>query len=199
MNLDNIIIVVLYFYCSFIPVLQYLMGDDAFFERIPVLIVNSFDKDCHGDTLLHTAVRCGSLNMIKSLVATGADINAKNSCGNTPLYIAASKGNLEIVKCLLESGADATIKNNEDITPYGYATKYRHTIANLIKDHLYQLEGGKAVKSARGEKMEEEEEDSQQEGSAAAPATNAEHAGDATATDVIAAGQEGMSLEDHTE
>jgi ankyrin repeat protein len=43
---------------------------------------------------------------LKFLIASGADINAKNIYGKTPLYCASYKDNFNLVKILIENGAD---------------------------------------------------------------------------------------------
>lgn len=60
---------------------------------------------------LLTAVRKGDAAAVKSLLAQGADANAKYRYGRTVLSFAADRGNTEIVKMLLEAGADPGAKD----------------------------------------------------------------------------------------
>lgn len=45
-----------------------------------------------GDSILTYAVRGGFLDIVKSLLAKYADVNAKDSSGRTALFIAVDKG-----------------------------------------------------------------------------------------------------------
>jgi ankyrin repeat protein len=62
-------------------------------------------------TPLISAVRLGSMNAIKALLAAGADINTKDKMGFTPLMHAAWFDRKEIVLFLLEAGAAMEVKN----------------------------------------------------------------------------------------
>ncbi len=55
---------------------------------------------------LVTAARKGDIEAVKSYIAKGADVNAKDSDGLTALQFAARWGHLDCVKALLASGAD---------------------------------------------------------------------------------------------
>jgi len=55
---------------------------------------------------LLAAARKSDIEGMKTLLAKGADVNAKTSYGVTALSFAADRGSLEIVKILLEHGAD---------------------------------------------------------------------------------------------
>jgi len=55
---------------------------------------------------LHEAIRSGTLEEIENLVATGADINAKDKLNRTPLHIAAWKGDSKVVQLLIRSNAN---------------------------------------------------------------------------------------------
>jgi ankyrin repeat protein len=66
--------------------------------------INAQDKD--GFTPLHSATRCGHLNIVEILVEEKADINiVDHHLGVTPLYIAVLYGHFEIVKYLLSNNA----------------------------------------------------------------------------------------------
>jgi ankyrin repeat protein len=64
--------------------------------------VNATDWDNH--TLLMQASESGDHAIMRLLIATGADVNAKNSYGRTPLSYAAD-GCAETARILLEAGA----------------------------------------------------------------------------------------------
>lgn len=60
------------------------------------------------EPILNAAKR-GELAEVKSLLARGADINARTGYNQTPLMLAAGKGHLDVVRLLIDSGADLNI------------------------------------------------------------------------------------------
>jgi uncharacterized protein len=77
----------------------------------------------------------GDLEMVKSLIAKGANVNAKDEDGETALMGAAEKGHLEIVKLLLGKGAKVNAKNEEGVTALmGAAEKGYLEIVRLLLD-----------------------------------------------------------------
>lgn len=54
---------------------------------------------------LHAAVRAGDIEVVQSVIESGADVNEPDSWG-TPLDIAVSKGSDKIVQLLIDAGAD---------------------------------------------------------------------------------------------
>lgn len=76
---------------------------------------------------LYEAVRKGDAAAVKSLLDSGADVNAKFRYGATALFKAAERGNTEIVKLLLERGADVTVKDTfYNATPMTWALDKGH-------------------------------------------------------------------------
>lgn len=71
-------------------------------------------KDTHRQRdLLFEAVRLGRVDLIRRLLAGGANINAIEPNGGTPLYVAVTLGNKQVAKLLLEEAADteSTVAN----------------------------------------------------------------------------------------
>ncbi|HLD61037.1 MAG TPA: ankyrin repeat domain-containing protein [Patescibacteria group bacterium] len=66
---------------------------------------------------LFTAVESGDLEAVKTALAEGADINAKDTDNYTALNKAADEGNFDIVEFLVENGADINNKGGNDKTP----------------------------------------------------------------------------------
>ena len=77
-------------------------------------------KDKYGRTPLHWAVHGGEKDRAESLLAHGADINAKEGLsGNTPLHVAVEHRNLDLARWLVAHGADANARNmNRRVRPY---------------------------------------------------------------------------------
>lgn len=67
-----------------------------------------------------TNLTVGSLfgleGVVKLLLKTNADVNAKDDGGQTPLFWAAGNGHTVVVKLLLEKEADLNIKNSNGQT-----------------------------------------------------------------------------------
>jgi ankyrin repeat protein len=84
-------------------------------------LVNSTNGNAHGSTPLHFAAHSGHADVIRVLLAHGANINARNNEGQTPLMIAADSSQTETVKLLLANHADANLKDNSSHTAWNYA------------------------------------------------------------------------------
>jgi TonB family protein len=80
-------------------------------ERVTKLLggkehVNDADKD--GYTALHRASHCGNVRVVKTLIAAGANVNAKTKQNVTPLLISIDMmcPTPEVTMALIEAGAD---------------------------------------------------------------------------------------------
>ena len=83
---------------------------------------------------LHRAAADGDIEQVKSLIASGADVNAKDKNGQTPLHLVCSRGNKEMAELLIAKGADINAKANTwHTTPLIAAIRSGHKdIAKLI-------------------------------------------------------------------
>lgn len=68
-------------------------------------------------TVLHESVKTGSVDIVKLLLAAGADINVDDDSGDTPLHMAIDSENVNILKLLIDSGANVNAKNEDSDTP----------------------------------------------------------------------------------
>ncbi len=73
-------------------------------------IVN--EKDARGRTPLHFASGAGNVEIVKFLIAGGADVKAADPDGFTPLHWAASAGFLSLVDYILSHGGSAEGKSD---------------------------------------------------------------------------------------
>lgn len=98
--------------------------------------LNFFDPESNEDTPLHEAVRVGSEEIVKMLVAKHPKINAINNFKDTPLHLAVMSPNINIVRILIDNGADLNIKNNRNKSPLDLAAETNHPdITRLLLNH----------------------------------------------------------------
>ncbi len=65
---------------------------------------------------IDVAASQGKLDVVTSLLAGGADVNAKDSGDDTPLMFAAGNAHTDIVKLLLAHGADVNARDKKGWT-----------------------------------------------------------------------------------
>jgi len=94
-------------------------------------------RDPNADTTpLHRVVKAGDIQQIKSLISSGADINAEDEHGYTPLHDAILRRHKDVVELLISKGADVNAKTVSGCTPLYYTARSRHhDIAELLRKH----------------------------------------------------------------
>ena len=70
-----------------------------------------------GETPLHFSCVEGFVEGVRSLIALGANVNAKNRLGDAPLHDLAALGEVELVRLLLDAGADPLQLSTDAETP----------------------------------------------------------------------------------
>ena len=87
--------------------------DEAPEEEAPCFSCLSDYTDKRGQTLMHyVSGEENGLEVLKLLIQSGANINAKDKGDITPLHIASGGGFIENVKILLQYGADTNLGRN---------------------------------------------------------------------------------------
>jgi ankyrin repeat protein len=86
----------------------------ALLSAHPAPDVNQRTAD--GTSALHWAVYHGDADLVKRLLAAGADANARNDYGATPMSEAAVRGDLALLRALLAAGADVESPNADGQT-----------------------------------------------------------------------------------
>ncbi len=75
---------------------------------------------------LHSAATSRNLEVVRLVLAAGADPNARQNHGWTPLHSAANHGGVEMVRVLLEHGADPALANDNGQTALDIARAGKH-------------------------------------------------------------------------
>ena len=108
----------------------------AALDKDPSLVNKFLAKSPDGLKLLHLAVMVGDLEMCRSVLTRGANVNARSSDGRTPLHVAGERAEAvpEIVRLLLDAKADvqaATVAVG--LTPLHAAVVQRNTdVVNML-------------------------------------------------------------------
>jgi len=75
-------------------------------------------------------------DVVESLVARNADVNAQDKDGDAPIHLAARNGNVEILKLLVAKGAKLDLANKVGGTALMWAAAFGHTeAARFLIDH----------------------------------------------------------------
>ena len=83
--------------------------------------VNAVDEN--GLSPLHYACQKGYRDIVKLLIASGADVTLISNVSITPLHTAVLSGNKEIIQLLTEAGADLNATDKRGKTPLIYAVE----------------------------------------------------------------------------
>ncbi|KAK2838071.1 hypothetical protein Q5P01_015283 [Channa striata] len=91
-----------------------------------------------GQTGLMLAVSHGRMDMVRALLAHGADVNIQDDEGSTALMCASEHGHVEIVKLLLgQPGCDSTLSDGDGSSALSIALEAGHKdIAVLLYAHV---------------------------------------------------------------
>ena len=82
---------------------------------------------------LVTAAELGYADIVKLLLAYGAEINFSRGCGNTPLHRAVAKNHVPVVDLLVKSNADKEKRDKNGLTPITLAAAAGHsTVVRLL-------------------------------------------------------------------
>ena len=112
------------------------------FLAFTLFVAGCRKKPAGAVTPLHRAAEQGDIEQVRSLIASGADINARDYQGLTPIHRASGwthgheVKSLEVVKVLVAKGADVNAESNGGITPMKCARKYgTEAIRSYLQAH----------------------------------------------------------------
>lgn len=78
---------------------------------------------------LFDAARTGGVDLARSLISQGADVNAVDAEKLTPLHVAAFGGHTEVIRLLMAAGADTGAREMYGFTPLHAAAREGHLAA----------------------------------------------------------------------
>ncbi|MBM3738841.1 MAG: ankyrin repeat domain-containing protein [Acidobacteria bacterium] len=83
---------------------------------------------------VHAAAAARQTGIVAMLLASGADVNARQQAGFTALHAAAQNGDTELVKLLLAHGADPEARSDNNQSPLDLAMLKGHGEAAALLD-----------------------------------------------------------------
>jgi ankyrin repeat protein len=89
--------------------------------------VNAASRETMKLTPLASAMATAQIEIAKTLIEHGANVNAKAASDLTPLHTAAARGNIEAATLLLEHGADINATTTDGKKPIAYAEERNHS------------------------------------------------------------------------
>ncbi|KAN0135081.1 Ankyrin repeat-containing domain protein [Lactarius tabidus] len=96
----------------------------------------SLDGAINSTPSLFTASENGQLNIVRSLLDGGSDVNATYRNRMTALHAASYKGHLEVANLLIDRGAYLDSRSRAGWTPLHYALRESHLeVTRLLLDH----------------------------------------------------------------
>lgn len=95
--------------------------------------VNLASRESMKVTPLASASAARQLEIARTLIEHGANVNARASGDFTPLHEAAASGKLDFARLLIERGADVNAKTTDGKTPLDYAREHnQHEMVELL-------------------------------------------------------------------
>ena len=97
--------------------------------------ITSSDSE-HNHCSVYSASQKGQLDIVRSLLDRGYDVNDRNTHRETALDVASRYGELEVARLLIERGADVDARDRGGWTPLITALEYGQLeVARLLLDH----------------------------------------------------------------
>jgi len=85
----------------------------------------------NGQTVLHIAVRFGSLDIVEYLIKNNADINRNSPNFGTPLIFATMNGNFNVIQSLVQNNAEINAHSTDGWSALHWAVTEIHSLEIL--------------------------------------------------------------------
>lgn len=110
---------------------QRLINDGATLHKLAGMQLDLYNARSEHDTLLHTAVKLGHVDIVKYLIYCGCDVNAQTRRNKaTPLHYATYPSvPAAILDILIDHGAKLEIKDDDNASPFMWACYLNNTRA----------------------------------------------------------------------
>ena len=92
------------------------------------------DQDGASVPLLHLAAADGDIELLKTLIGVGVDLNERDSKGWPALHYAIGKGHFECAALLLESGVNLSYYTDEIVKDYFKTIRQVQMQKQIVKD-----------------------------------------------------------------
>ncbi|KAH9073586.1 hypothetical protein EDB83DRAFT_83958 [Lactarius deliciosus] len=113
----------------------------GFHELVEQLILKkhpqhaSAQVGCFG-TALHSASFAGHLQIVRSFLRNGVDVDVRDHWNGSPLQWASIRGHCDVVQCLLDHGADVNLQDVHHETPLFFAARDGHLdVVRVLLEH----------------------------------------------------------------
>lgn len=115
-------------------------GSEQRVEVVSILISGKAQINPEGKFLISPLMHAvGDLEIVKLLIANGADVNQKNVRGATALMAAAIDGPAAVVRYLLEQGADVNARDEDGTTALMCAEGRREYLDAAEREEIIQV------------------------------------------------------------
>ncbi|KAH9024189.1 hypothetical protein EDB85DRAFT_2150624 [Lactarius pseudohatsudake] len=91
---------------------------------------------CGCGIAIHAASFQGHVQVVRSLLQCGVDVDVRGVWSQTPLHFASWKGHVDVVQCLLNHGADPNLQDVDGATPLALAKAHGNPdVVRFLLDH----------------------------------------------------------------
>lgn len=103
---------------------------------LQAMTTTSLHKQRNLNNQLYRAISTGKLEIARSLIENGANVNAKDPRGVTQLHVAAATGSAPIAQLLIDNGAFINAQDELGRTPLHWASQYNNkAMTSLLIAH----------------------------------------------------------------
>ncbi|KAM2838759.1 hypothetical protein COP1_030432 [Malus domestica] len=106
-------------------------------------------RDLHGWTALHKTCFKGKIEVIRTLLEKGVDMDAKDEDGYTVLHCAAESRHVDVIKMLVKKGVDVAARTNKGAS-VSFGKKSMGLEEEIIKGGMKKKKKSSRARALRG-------------------------------------------------